>query len=84
MSSWRRDLETDHHISIAIERARDSKGIWVLVTKRRYAYSDRRVAGFDFERKYIRDLMTGEYEFWIRYRGQRPFPGVARMVACSH
>lgn len=67
-------------VTEAIERARANPGVWVFVVKKRYPYSDRRVSGLDFERKYVGN-QTREIDFWIRYRGPRPFPALTAFLA---
>jgi len=39
---------------------------WFCWAKKPYPYTAKPVKGPAFERKYIRDLLTGEWEFWVR------------------
>ena len=46
----------------------ENPGKWRLWAKKRYPYTNRHVRGPKFERKYIRDNATDEWEFWVRKR----------------
>lgn len=50
----------------------ENPGVWRCIAKRRYPPVVKHFRGDNFERKYIRDLMTDEWELWVRFRNLAP------------